>query len=73
MDKKLVNNNVKKILKENSCIVIFSEGITILHGDREHSIASVAWSLDALRRNNKQVYAEIMEELERLKNKESEE
>jgi hypothetical protein len=73
MDKKLVNNNVKKILKENDCIAIFSEGITLMQGDGAHLIASIAWSLNALRKYNNEIYAAIMEDLERLKKQESEE
>jgi hypothetical protein len=72
MDKKFINNDVKKILKENSCIVIFSEGITILHGDADHCICSIAWSLNELRIRNNYIYTEIMKNLERLKNKDKE-
>ena len=73
MNKREVKEEVKKILKENHCIVIFSEGITYLHGDYDHSIASIAWSLNCIRKQTPKVYEEIIEHLESLKEESEEE
>lgn len=70
MEKDKINKTVKKILKENNCIAIFSEGISLMQGDGDHLIASIAWSLNALRKYNNEIYTAIMKDLERLKNKE---
>lgn len=71
MNKKEIKERVKEILRNNHCIVIFSEGITILHGDYDHSISSIAWSLNCLRKSYPKAYEEIMEQLESLKEKDS--
>jgi hypothetical protein len=73
MDKKYINKNVKEILKENDCIAIFSEGITLMQGEGAHLIASISWSLNALRKYNNDIYTAIMEDLERLKKKDEKE
>lgn len=65
-DKREVKEIIDRIFKENSSIVITSEGTTYINGDNGHCINSISWMLFGLYRECNTIYKQIMDDLEIL-------
>lgn len=66
MDKeklKEVNRVLKESIELGMGFAVFTRGITILYGDKDFCITSVAWSLACIKENKPEIYEGIMKEL----------
>ena len=69
IDKKQVKKIVNQILKENKCIIVTSEGLTLIQGSKDHSINSIYWMLKQLYENERDAFDEIMKDVDKLRKK----
>ena len=66
-DIKTAKQVIDKAQKDQTGYALFSCGITILEGDKEHCITSIAYSLASLEKEAKPLYDEIMKTLEQVR------